>query len=226
MTSWRVGRFTVHKVVEFVAPMPVNGVLATTEPDLLGAFTWPSPAYAGPDGTCVLSFHSLVVDTGDRVVVVDTCVGNDRVTIPQMPTLSTGWFETLEKIVPAADVDTVAVTAQTAERWNLTSIADLAAHSAEVKFGAPSEFLNRREGLPGLTAMLRGRGLLVLAERFDAQIALAGDALQALPASPGEDGAAAIARAIEALAVLQGLLAHDAAEHLKVRVGFGDNDGD
>lgn len=51
---------------------------------------------------------------------------------------------------PAADVDTVAVTAQTAERWNLTSIADLAAHSAEVKFGAPSEFLNRREGLPGL----------------------------------------------------------------------------
>ncbi|WP_341643461.1 imelysin family protein [Thauera sp. SDU_THAU2] len=86
--------------------------------------------------------------------------------------------------------------------------------------------LQGREGLPGLTAMLRGRGLLVLADRFDAQIALAGDALQALPAIPGEDGGAAIARAIEALAVLQGLLAHDAAEHLKVRVGFGDNDGD
>ncbi|MCV7109059.1 MULTISPECIES: ABC transporter substrate-binding protein [Mycolicibacterium] len=51
---------------------------------------------------------------------------------------------------PAADVDTVAVTAQTAERWNLTSIGDLAQHSAEVKFGAPSEFLSRREGLPGL----------------------------------------------------------------------------
>lgn len=51
---------------------------------------------------------------------------------------------------PAADVDTVAVTAQTAERWNLTSIGDLAAHSAEIRFGAPSEFLSRREGLPGL----------------------------------------------------------------------------
>lgn len=51
---------------------------------------------------------------------------------------------------PAADTDTVAVTAETAARWNLKTIADLAAHSAEVKFGGPSEFLNRTEGLPGL----------------------------------------------------------------------------
>ena len=51
---------------------------------------------------------------------------------------------------PAADTDTVAVTRATATKWNLKTIADLAAHSAEVKFGAPSEFLNRTEGLPGL----------------------------------------------------------------------------
>lgn len=53
---------------------------------------------------------------------------------------------------PAADTDTVAVTADTARKWNLKSIGDLAAHSAEVKFGAPSEFLSRTEGLPGLKA--------------------------------------------------------------------------
>jgi osmoprotectant transport system substrate-binding protein len=53
---------------------------------------------------------------------------------------------------PAADADTVAVTAATAQKWNLKTIGDLAAHSAEVKFGAPSEFLNRTEGLPGLKA--------------------------------------------------------------------------
>ena len=51
---------------------------------------------------------------------------------------------------PAEDKDTVAVTEATAQKWNLKTIADLAAHSAEVKFGAPSEFLNRTEGLPGL----------------------------------------------------------------------------
>jgi osmoprotectant transport system substrate-binding protein len=51
---------------------------------------------------------------------------------------------------PAEDKDTVAVSAETAKKWNLKTIADLAAHSPEVKFGAPSEFLNRAEGLPGL----------------------------------------------------------------------------
>ncbi len=53
---------------------------------------------------------------------------------------------------PAEDKDTVAVSDATAKKWNLKSIADLAAHSPEVKFGAPSEFLNRTEGIPGLKA--------------------------------------------------------------------------
>jgi len=53
---------------------------------------------------------------------------------------------------PASDTDTVVVTEETARRWNLRSIADLAAHSAEVKFGAPSEFQQRKQGLPGLKA--------------------------------------------------------------------------
>jgi osmoprotectant transport system substrate-binding protein len=53
---------------------------------------------------------------------------------------------------PATDTDTVSVSQQTAQKWSLKTIADLAAHSAEVKFGVPSEFLNRTEGLPGLKA--------------------------------------------------------------------------
>ncbi|MGB0970975.1 MAG: ABC transporter substrate-binding protein [Mycobacterium sp.] len=51
---------------------------------------------------------------------------------------------------PAEDKDTVAVSSETAQRWNLKTIGDLAAHSPEVTFGAPSEFLNRAEGMPGL----------------------------------------------------------------------------
>jgi len=39
-----------------------------------------------------------------------------------------------------------------AKKWNLKTIADLAAHSPDVKFGAPSEFQTRTEGLPGLKA--------------------------------------------------------------------------
>lgn len=53
---------------------------------------------------------------------------------------------------PAEDKDTLVVTAATAQRWNLKTIADLAAHSAEVKVGAPSEFQTRQTGLVGLKA--------------------------------------------------------------------------
>jgi osmoprotectant transport system substrate-binding protein len=51
---------------------------------------------------------------------------------------------------PAEDKDTLAVSEQTAQRWNLKTIADLATHSAEVKVGAPSEFQTRQTGLVGL----------------------------------------------------------------------------
>jgi osmoprotectant transport system substrate-binding protein len=64
---------------------------------------------------------------------------------------------------PAEDKDTVAVSAATAQRWNLKTIADLSAHSPEVKFGGPSEFLNRTEGLPGLK---RNYGLDVAPSNF------------------------------------------------------------
>ncbi|NLU83895.1 ABC transporter substrate-binding protein [Rhodococcus sp. HNM0569] len=50
----------------------------------------------------------------------------------------------------AEDKDAVVVTRETAERWNLTTIADLAPHSADVTFGAPAEFQERPVGLPGL----------------------------------------------------------------------------
>src|SRR6201987_2473562 len=53
---------------------------------------------------------------------------------------------------PAADTDTVTVTAETAAKWNLKTIVDLAAHSSEVKFAAPSDFQARSSGLVGLHA--------------------------------------------------------------------------
>jgi osmoprotectant transport system substrate-binding protein len=51
---------------------------------------------------------------------------------------------------PASDTDTVTVTEATAQKWNLKTIGDLAPHSSEVKFAAPSEFQTRPVGLPGL----------------------------------------------------------------------------
>jgi osmoprotectant transport system substrate-binding protein len=51
---------------------------------------------------------------------------------------------------PASDTDTVTVTGATATSWNVRTIADLAAHSADVRLAAPSDFQARPSGLPGL----------------------------------------------------------------------------
>ncbi|MDZ7881795.1 MAG: ABC transporter substrate-binding protein [Mycobacterium sp.] len=51
---------------------------------------------------------------------------------------------------PAEDKDTLAVSENIAREWNLTSIADLAKRSPEVKVGGPSEFQTRVTGLVGL----------------------------------------------------------------------------
>ncbi|WNG81733.1 ABC transporter substrate-binding protein [Mycobacterium sp. ITM-2016-00316] len=51
---------------------------------------------------------------------------------------------------PAEDKDTLAVSENIAQEWNLTSIADLAKRSPEVKVGGPSEFQTRVTGLVGL----------------------------------------------------------------------------
>ncbi len=54
------------------------------------------------------------------------------------------------KPAPASDTDTVTVTGALAAAWHLATIADLAAHSGDVRFGASSAFQARPAGLPGL----------------------------------------------------------------------------
>lgn len=58
----------------------------------------------------------------------------------------------LEMLTPAdaESQDAVVVTSETAEEWDLTSIADLAAYSDEVTFAGTPEFQERSVGLPGL----------------------------------------------------------------------------
>ncbi|GDY31251.1 ABC transporter substrate-binding protein [Gandjariella thermophila] len=51
----------------------------------------------------------------------------------------------------AEDKDAVVVSAATAQKFNLKSIADLAPHCAELTMGGPPEFQTRPDGLPGLT---------------------------------------------------------------------------
>lgn len=50
----------------------------------------------------------------------------------------------------AEDSNAMVVTKQTAQKWNLKTISDLAKHANEVTIAAPSEFQGREQGLLGL----------------------------------------------------------------------------
>jgi osmoprotectant transport system substrate-binding protein len=75
-------------------------------------------------------------------------------------TASNEVYDALKKVVPAPltvldkapgeDKDAVVVTKQTAQRYNATSIADLAPHCGELVFGGPPEFQQRPDGIPGI----------------------------------------------------------------------------
>lgn len=79
----------------------------------------------------------------------------------------------------------------------------------------------------GLTAYLRGRGLLTLSEQLDERIARTQRAIDALPEQFRNDADKDAARAAaRELAKLHALLAEDIADAIKVSVGFGESDGD
>ncbi|MPZ79126.1 MAG: glycine/betaine ABC transporter substrate-binding protein [Actinophytocola sp.] len=71
-------------------------------------------------------------------------------------------YAALQKVLPAnltvldkaaaEDKDAVVVTKETADKWSLKSIEDLAPHCAESVFGAAPEFKTRPDGIPGIEA--------------------------------------------------------------------------
>ncbi|MFZ1287973.1 MAG: ABC transporter substrate-binding protein [Candidatus Phosphoribacter sp.] len=61
-------------------------------------------------------------------------------------------FAVLDKSA-AEDKNSIVVTKETAAKWSLTSIGDLAAHNSELTVGAPPEFQTRQQGLVGLKAV-------------------------------------------------------------------------
>lgn len=82
MLQWQIGDVTVKRVVEFVAPVPLNPEAPFFDGltlDALRKMPWLFPHFASEDGTLKLSIHALLVEApGGIRLVVDTCVGNDK----------------------------------------------------------------------------------------------------------------------------------------------------
>ncbi len=108
--QWKVGDVRITKVVEHELPIPLNGLLSDVPDRAAERHPWLSPDFLTPDGLAKLSIHGLVIDTGDRRILVDTCVGNLREGLV-MPAMPSGFIESLAEAGYALeDIDTVVCT--------------------------------------------------------------------------------------------------------------------
>ena len=76
--QWTVGDVRITKVVELEIPLPLNGLLVDVPDDLPPRHPWLTPDFLTDDGLAKLSIHGLVVEAGDRTILVDTCAGHLR----------------------------------------------------------------------------------------------------------------------------------------------------
>ena len=76
--KWRVGDVTVTKIVELEVTGGSRFILPQATYEAVLPIGWLQPHFADERGRLKMSIHALVVETPDRRIVVDTCLGNDK----------------------------------------------------------------------------------------------------------------------------------------------------
>lgn len=76
--KWRIGRVTVTKIVELEVTGGSRFILPQATYEEILPIQWLQPHFADERGRLRMSIHALVVETPDRRIIVDTCLGNDK----------------------------------------------------------------------------------------------------------------------------------------------------
>jgi glyoxylase-like metal-dependent hydrolase (beta-lactamase superfamily II) len=99
MIRWQLGEVAIDRVVELERPIFPPAVLyPASRPDAVARHhDWLRPGLMAADGHLVLAFHSWVIRTRRRTIVVDTCSGNDKPR-PQKPRYDRQQWPYLERL--------------------------------------------------------------------------------------------------------------------------------
>jgi glyoxylase-like metal-dependent hydrolase (beta-lactamase superfamily II) len=76
--QWRIGNVTVTKIVELEVTGGSRFILPQATYEEILPIGWLQPHFADERGRLKMSIHALVVETPERRIVVDTCLGNDK----------------------------------------------------------------------------------------------------------------------------------------------------
>ena len=96
MLKWQIGSVKVTQLVELTTASLGPYLLPQATPEALGALPWIDP-FVDEEKRIVLSMHSLIVESDGQLLMVDTCIGNDKErTYPRWNRMQTDFLQKLE----------------------------------------------------------------------------------------------------------------------------------
>jgi glyoxylase-like metal-dependent hydrolase (beta-lactamase superfamily II) len=110
---WRIGKVSVTKIVELEVTGGSRFLLPQATPEEILRVDWLFPHFADERGRLKMSIHALLVETSQRRIIVDTCLGNDKEgrRIPHWNQRSGPFLSDLEAAgYPRESIDTVLCT--------------------------------------------------------------------------------------------------------------------
>jgi glyoxylase-like metal-dependent hydrolase (beta-lactamase superfamily II) len=78
MNSWQIGNIKITRVVEMEVTGGSKFILPQATPEAVLPFSWLAPHFMDDSGRLIMSIHALLIEAGDRKIIVDTCIGNDK----------------------------------------------------------------------------------------------------------------------------------------------------
>ena len=112
MDQWKIGNVLVTRIVEMEVTGGTKFILPDATKEACLPIDWMQPNFMDAEGNLIMSIHALVIDTGDKRIIVDTCIGNDKQrNIPTWSNLQTNFLNDLEEAgYPKESIDLVMCT--------------------------------------------------------------------------------------------------------------------
>src|ERR1700756_500518 len=77
---WRIGNVTITRVVEIeTRDISPNLLFQGVKSDLVRKTRWLQPYFADASGMLYSSIPSFIIESEGKRIIVDTCVGNDKI---------------------------------------------------------------------------------------------------------------------------------------------------
>ena len=109
---WQIGDIKVTRIVEMEVVGGSRFILPDATREACLPYSWMQPHFMDESGNLVMSIHALVIEVGDRRIIVDTCIGNGKErSIPNWSNLQTNFLKDMENMgYPVESIDTVLCT--------------------------------------------------------------------------------------------------------------------